>query len=160
MTVPDPMQTCDIAIIGGGAAGVLTAIGVLRGARGELRVVLVEPQLPLGRGVAYATRRPEHLLNVPAGKMSGFPDQPDDFLDYLVAHDALPGTGRDALAQAFVARHHYAAYLRQRLQEAVDASPARLDVRAARVHALQRHADGLLLQLDAGPPLRAAAVAL
>ncbi len=160
MTVPDPMQTCDIAIIGGGAAGVLTAIGVLRGARGELRVVLVEPQLPLGRGVAYATRRPEHLLNVPAGKMSGFPDRPDDFLDYLVAHDALPGTGRDALAQAFVARHHYAAYLRQRLQEAVDASPARLDVRAARVHALERHADGLLLQLDAGPPLRAAAVAL
>ncbi len=160
MTVPDPMQTCDIAIIGGGAAGVLTAIGVLRGARGELRVVLVEPQLPLGRGVAYATRRPEHLLNVPAGKMSGFPDRPDDFLDYLVAHDALPGTGRDALAQAFVARHHYAAYLRQRLQEAVDASPARLDVRAARVHALERHADGLLLQLDACPPLRAAAVAL
>ena len=34
MTVSDQMQACDIAIIGGGAAGVLTAIGVLRGAGG------------------------------------------------------------------------------------------------------------------------------
>ena len=115
MTVSDQTQACDIAIIGGGAAGVLTAIGVLRGAAGALRVALIEPQLPLGRGVAYATRYPEHLLNVPAGKMSGFPDRPDDFLDYLVARDAFPGIGRDTLAQTFVSRHHYAGYLRQRL---------------------------------------------
>lgn len=96
MTVSDQTQACDIAIIGGGAAGVLVAIGVLRGATRALRVVIVEPQLPLGRGVAYATRHPAHLLNVPAGRMSGFPDRPDDFLDYLLAQDAFPGVEREA----------------------------------------------------------------
>jgi len=160
MTVSDQTQACDIAIIGGGAAGVLTAIGVLRGATAALRMALIEPQLPLGRGVAYATRYPEHLLNVPAGKMSGFPDRPDDFLGYLVARDAFPGVARDTLAQTFVARHHYADYLRQRLQEAVDASPAQLDLRAARVVSLEKQADGIALQLDTGQPLLAASVAL
>ncbi len=160
MTTFDQPQACDIAIIGGGAAGVLTAIGVLRGAGRALRVAIIEPQLPLGRGVAYATRYPEHLLNVPAGRMSGFPERPDDFIDYLLQQQAFPALERDALAQAFVPRLHYAGYLRQCLQQAVDASPAQLDVRAGRVLALDRQADGIVLQLDSGQPLRAKAVAL
>ena len=32
-----------------------------------------------GRGIAYGTRDRAHLLNVPAGKMSAWPDRPDDF---------------------------------------------------------------------------------
>ncbi|MGB3392511.1 MAG: FAD/NAD(P)-binding protein, partial [Stenotrophomonas sp.] len=160
MTISNQPQACDIAIIGGGAAGTLAAIGVLRAATTALRVVIIEPHLPLGRGVAYATRHPEHLLNVPAGKMSGFPDRPDDFLDYLVEREAFPQLQRDALARAFVPRLHYAGYLRQRLQQAVDASPAQLDVRGGRVEALDRQADGIVLQLDSGPPLLAAGVAL
>lgn len=160
MTTFDQAQPCDIAIIGGGAAGTLTAIGVLHGARAALRVVIIEPRLPLGRGVAYATGHPEHLLNVPAGKMSGFPDRPDDFLDYLAERGAFPELPRDVLAQAFVPRLHYAGYLRQRLQQAVDASPAQLEIRAGRVLAMHRQADGIVLQLDSGQPLRADAVAL
>ena len=160
MTAFDQPQTCDIAIIGGGAAGVLTAIGVLRRARAALRVVIVEPHLPLGRGVAYATAYPEHLLNVPAGKMSGFPDQPGDFLDYLLEANAFPQMAREVLAQAFVPRLHCAGYLRQRLQQAVDASAAQLEIRAARVVAMERQADGVMLQLDTGQPLLAARVAL
>ncbi|SBV37269.1 conserved hypothetical protein [uncultured Stenotrophomonas sp.] len=160
MTISDQPQACDIAIIGGGAAGTLAAIGVLRAATAALRVVVVEPQLPLGRGVAYATCHPEHLLNVPAGKMSGFPDKPDDFLDYLVEQHAFPELEREALARTFVPRLHYAGYLRRRLQQAVDASPAQLDVRAGRVMAMERHADGVVLQLDVGQPLLAAGVAL
>ena len=160
MTVFDPSQACDIAIVGGGAAGVLTAVGVLRGAVDARRVVLIEPQLPPGQGVAYATRYPEHLLNVPAGKMSGFPDRPDDFLDYLVEQRAFPQLERDTLAQAFVPRLHYAAYLQQRLQQAMEASPARLEIRAARVAAMEKRADGLVLQLDSGAALLAASVVL
>ena len=160
MTAFDQPQTCDIAIIGGGAAGVLTAIGVLRRARAALRVVIVEPHLPLGRGVAYATAYPEHLLNVPVGKMSGFPDQPGDFLDYLLEADAFPQMAHEVLAQAFVPRLHCAGYLRQRLQQAVNASAAQLEIRAARVVAMERQADGVMLQLDTGQPLLAARVAL
>ena len=133
---------------------------MLRAAAGALRVVIIEPHLPLGNGVAYATGHPEHLLNVPVGKMSGLPDLPGDFLEYLVERQAFPQLSRAALAQAFVPRLHYAGYLRQRLQQAVRASPAQLQVLAGRVEAMGRHGDGLMLHLEEGRVLRAARVVL
>ena len=160
MSVIDTPASCDVAIIGGGAAGVLAAIGVLRGASRLLRLLVIEPSLPLARGVAYATTREEHVLNVPVAKMSGFPEQPEDFLDYLCEAEAFPGLPREELATRFVSRGHYAAYLRQRLQQAVDASPAQLEILAARVQALQPDAEGVSLLLDSGRPLRAAKVIL
>src|SRR5690606_7794125 len=75
----------DIAIVGGGAAGTLAAIHLLRRAAPGLRIAMYEPSLHPGEGVAYSTRRPEHLLNVPAGKMSALPDEPGDFLAWLAA---------------------------------------------------------------------------
>src|SRR5690606_28085077 len=156
----DSPQSYDLAIIGGGAAGVLTAIGALRGARQPLRLVILEPQLPLARGVAYATTWPEHLLNVPAGKMGGFPDKVEDFLDYLLDVQAFPGVDRDTLAARFVPRSHFADYLRHRLQQAVEASPAQLEIRAERVQALDRDAAGFQLTLASGQQVLARRVVL
>jgi uncharacterized NAD(P)/FAD-binding protein YdhS len=65
------------AVIGGGLSGSLQALHLLR--QGADRVVLVERARAPGRGVAYGTDRPEHLLNVPARRMSAFPDDPDHF---------------------------------------------------------------------------------
>lgn len=158
MSVIDTPALCDLAIIGGGAAGVLAAIGVLRGASQPLRLLVIEPNLPLARGVAYATTREEHVLNVPVAKMSGFPEQPEDFLDYLCDVQAFPALMREQIAPMFVSRGLYAAYLRHRLQQAVDASPAQLEIVAARVQALEPDADGVLLVLDSGRPLRAGRV--
>lgn len=158
MSVIDTPALCDLAIIGGGAAGVLAAIGVLRGASQPLRLLVIEPNLPLARGVAYATTREEHVLNVPVAKMSGFPEQPEDFLDYLCDAQAFPALTREQIAPMFVSRGLYAAYLRHRLQQAVDASPAQLEIVAARVQALEPDADGVLLVLDSGRPLRAGRV--
>jgi len=149
-----------VAIIGGGAAGVLAAIGMLRGAQQPLRVLIVEPSLPLARGVAYATVYPEHLLNVPAGKMGGFPDKVEDFLDYLLEVRAFPGVERDTLATQFVPRSHFADYLRHRLQQAVESSPAQLEIRAERVQALDRDDAGFQLTLASGQQLRAHRVVL
>ncbi|HEX7989016.1 MAG TPA: FAD/NAD(P)-binding protein [Stenotrophomonas sp.] len=158
MSVIDTPALCDLAIIGGGAAGVLAAIGVLRGASQPLRLLVIEPNLPLARGVAYATTREEHVLNVPVAKMSGFPEQPEDFLDYLCDAQAFPALTREQIAPMFVSRGLYAAYLRHRLQQAVDASPAQLEIVAARVQALEPDTDGVLLVLDSGRPLRAGRV--
>lgn len=155
MSVIDTPALCDLAIIGGGAAGVLAAIGVLRGASQPLRLLVIEPNLPLARGVAYATTREEHVLNVPVAKMSGFPEQPEDFLDYLCDAQAFPALTREQIAPMFVSRGLYATYLRHRLQQAVDASPAQLEIVAARVQALEPDTDGVLLVLDSGRPLRA-----
>jgi uncharacterized NAD(P)/FAD-binding protein YdhS len=73
----------DVAIVGGGFAGVMTAIQLLRVLPAPRRVVLFEHSGRLARGQAYATDLACHLLNVPAARMSAFPDQPTDFTDWL-----------------------------------------------------------------------------
>lgn len=128
MTASDTSRQVDLAIVGGGAAGALVALNALRSATSAVQVVLFEPASTLAQGIAYATPWPEHLLNVPAGKMSGLPEHPDDFVDYLLQADALPGLSRQALADTFVPRRHYAAYLQHRLEQAQAASPAQLRV--------------------------------
>jgi len=99
----------DIAIIGGGCSGVLTAAGILRaGGRGALTII--EPRAFLGRGLAYSTPYREHLLNVPAGGMSAFPDKPSDFVDWL-RNQEWPGAG----PSVFAPRHLYGEYLEHAL---------------------------------------------
>lgn len=74
-----------IAIVGGGVSGSLTALQLVR--RGvPSRVALIDPAPKPGLGLAYSTPSMEHLLNVPAAKISAFPDEPDHFLEWLRAN--------------------------------------------------------------------------
>ena len=67
-----------IAIIGGGASGALTALHLARGLPvGSAEIIVIEPAEEIGRGLAYSTDDPGHLLNVRAANMSAFADQPD-----------------------------------------------------------------------------------
>ncbi len=157
--MPPSPQTHDIAVIGGGASGVMAVIQLLRRATGPLRIALVEPQPTLADGVAYATRRPEHLLNVPAGKMSAFPDLPGDFVDYLRASGAFD-LAAEALAPLYVSRLHYGAYLRERLAQARAGSPATLEVFTTAVDGLSPQRENHLLQLRDGNRVVAAHVVL
>src|SRR6202162_3042283 len=71
-----------IAIIGGGVSGTLTAFHLIR-QRTPARVLLIDQRPGFGLGLAYSTPSLRHLLNVPAGKISALPDQPDHFLNWL-----------------------------------------------------------------------------
>ena len=71
-----------VLIIGGGASGTLVAINLALLSKHELSVVIAEPANELGRGIAYSTKDPSHLLNVPAGRMSALPDSPDHFCQW------------------------------------------------------------------------------
>lgn len=102
-----------IAIVGGGASGVLLAAQLLRGADGDVRVTLIEKRRQLGRGVAYSARQLDHVLNVPAPNMSAFADDPEHFWRWLTER-GLVGDDR----QAFVARRYYGAYLADVIAEA------------------------------------------
>jgi hydroxyacylglutathione hydrolase len=71
-----------IAIIGGGVSGALTAYHLTEQGP-EVRVVVIDPRPELGLGLAYSTPSLRHLLNVPAGKISALPEEPDHFLNWL-----------------------------------------------------------------------------
>jgi len=76
-----------VIIIGGGASGVLLACHLLRNAAFDLHVTLIEKRPEVGRGIAYFTANPDHLLNVRATNMSAFSDQPDHFWRWLCARE-------------------------------------------------------------------------
>src|SRR6059058_5116563 len=101
------MLVADVAIVGGGASGTPVAVHLLQQARGPFTVVLLERGLRLGRGIAYETREAVHLLNVPAGRMSAFPDDAQHFARWARAS-----------SDEFVPRGRYGDYLEHVLRAA------------------------------------------
>jgi len=104
-----------IAIIGGGFSGTLTAVNLARLGVEPLRVLLCNSRHPLGRGVAYGTNQPEHLLNVAARNMSAFPDLPSHFLDWLRNRADFATIPTATLREEFVPRRVYGDYLQDLL---------------------------------------------
>lgn len=148
----------DLAIIGGGAGGVLVAIHALEQARQGDRIVLLEPDPQLARGVAYATAHAEHLLNVPAGRMSAFARRSGDFVDYLRASNG--DAEGPPLAGIYAQRRQYGAYLRERLEQARSGSAGCLEVRHVAVAGLDADEGGVYLQLGSGEVLDARTTAV
>jgi uncharacterized NAD(P)/FAD-binding protein YdhS len=102
-----------IAIVGGGFSGTMVAIHLLRAAPPSVgRIYLVERAEGRVGGVAYRTPSASHTLNVPAGRMSAFEDDPDDFLRFVRRREPAITGG------SFVPRRLYGAYLADRLDEA------------------------------------------
>lgn len=75
-------STRTVVVIGGGVSGTLVAMGLLR-AHVPLQIVVVEPRPVLGRGLAYSTRCPCHLMNVPAAMLSLVEGEPSHFARWL-----------------------------------------------------------------------------
>ena len=92
----------DVLVVGGGASGALAAVNLTAAG---FTVAVADDADELGRGVAYSTPDPTHLLNVAAGSMSAFCDRPAHFVEW--ARDA----GVDASAASFVPRRVYGDYL-------------------------------------------------
>jgi uncharacterized NAD(P)/FAD-binding protein YdhS len=101
-----------IAVIGGGASGILATIHLLSRAARPVDVVVVEPGGRLGGGVAYSTTEPTHLLNAPTSEMSAWSDRPDDFTAFVGRH------GYCSDGMAFVPRQLYRDYLIESLAAA------------------------------------------
>ncbi|MBW8483134.1 FAD/NAD(P)-binding protein [Actinomadura parmotrematis] len=142
-----------IAIVGGGASGTLTAIGLLRGGTGA-RVLLIDRDGRHGLGAAYSTTDPHHLLNACASRMSALPDDPGHLLRWA-AGQGVPAEGADFLPRAL-----YGRYLRATLDAAEAAAPGRLERVTGTVARIAEEPDGVRLGLAGGGTVDADLVVL
>jgi len=137
-----------IAIIGGGLSGTLLTIQLLlQDGDTPLRVYLVERSASVGKGVAYGTCVQSHLLNVPAAKMSLFPDDPEHFVRWLQINN-LPFD--DA---SFAPRPVYARYIGETFTAAQARCPGRLHVVNGEAVDVREASEGLVVELDGGATL-------
>jgi uncharacterized NAD(P)/FAD-binding protein YdhS len=143
-----------VVVIGAGLSGVSLAIHLLRSGGSNIRVTLVDPSASFGRGVAYDTPDPAHILNVPAGRMSLFPDQPEDFVQYALSR-GVPAHGHSLLS-----RRLYGDYLQARLAQAVEGSKVRLRISREEAVRVTRTATGFSVRLVSGQELPAEDVVL
>jgi uncharacterized NAD(P)/FAD-binding protein YdhS len=117
---PSADRDCDVAVIGAGFSGTLTAVHLARLSAGTVRVALIEKRSRFARGVAYSTDDPGHLLNVPAGKMGAYPREHDHFLHWCHDHPErcrAVAVG-NVQASSFVPRKLYGDYLEHLLEDA------------------------------------------
>lgn len=100
-----------IAVIGAGLSGSVLAVNLLQRCHADDRILLVEKRAGFGRGLAYSTRNPNHLLNVRAKNMSAFYDRPDDFVRWLQERADREGGGLPD-GESFASRQAYGSYIR------------------------------------------------
>ncbi|MFO1153639.1 MAG: FAD/NAD(P)-binding protein [Rhodospirillales bacterium] len=150
-----------IAIIGAGLSGSLLAVHLLQRCQPADRIYLIESRAGFGRGLAYSTSNPNHLLNVRAGNMSAFPDQPDHFVAWLRsrAHEM----GEDPpTADCFVSRQLYGTYIRSLLADRLwgGGKGRNLVLVPDTAQAITEDGDGLRVIVDIGRSYGADAVVL
>ena len=135
-----------VVIIGGGYSGTMVAAEL---ARRGVSSVMVDGSGREGRGTAYATPEPAHLLNVIAAKMGAWADKPEDFADEV---------SREYEPHDYVPRRRYGEYLSRILHEARSSGLVSLvssDARSA-----ERTLDGWSVSLGDGSRVSGQALVL
>lgn len=146
-----------VTIIGGGFCGTIAAINLARLSPRPLKVTIVNCQYPAGRGVAYGTRRPEHVLNVVARNMSAFPDRPAHFVEWLQTRSEYAAIPESVLREQFIPRSVYGDYLQGLLfsqrQELDDRGTVKIDLVEDEVVDVEPLDEGMNVLLKNGPPI-------
>ena len=165
---PEPVPCPRVLVVGGGAAGVVTATHLLRRATEDrpVDVRLVERLPVFGPGLAYSTQHPLHALNNFAGRLSAVDGDPDHLLRWCSSR------GVPATPTSFLARGTYGRYLADVLDETpVPAGSALHRTRGSVIDVVEHDrsatvalsdgrtytADSVVLALGNPPPRRQAA---
>ncbi|MDK1374312.1 MULTISPECIES: FAD/NAD(P)-binding protein [unclassified Sinorhizobium] len=147
----------DVAVVGSGFSAIAVTINLLRQLPASTSIAVVGDDPGFGRGTAYRTEFYVHRLNVPAGRMSVFPEKPDDFVEWLQEHM------RQVSADGFASRGDYGLYLRDRLASLLRDHERRawVDfVKAKATDCIHCSEAGLVFHLDNGAELGARNVVL
>jgi len=139
------------------------AIKLLDAARGPLSVTIVERRAELGRGVAYSTTEPVHLVNGTAQIFGLHPNDPQHLVRWLTANGERHGwTLPVDLAQSSPPRWLYGTYVQSELNRAVAEKTAGVSF----VHvqdeaiAVERSSSGFIVQAAGGETIPADVVVL
>lgn len=145
-----------VVVIGAGFSGAVTAAQFLRNSVPGVRLVLINRSGAMARGLAYGTNSSLHLLNVPAGNMSAYVDDPDHFLRFCQSCDPA------YTASSFVPRKLYGDYLTAVLDAAEKqcATGVTLERIISEVNCLRPDGEGACLELADGQCLKADQVVL
>ncbi|MGC7102998.1 FAD/NAD(P)-binding protein [Amycolatopsis lurida] len=148
-----------VAVVGAGAAGVLASVRLLTEAehrRRRIEVLLIDDAGSAGRGVAYATREPVHVLNVVAGRLSALDEDPDHFVRW-----AERRLDRPVDREEYLSRWQFGSYLGELLADTVHrCRVARLRRLSERVTGLDRAGRHVLLTFSSGRSVDARAAVL
>lgn len=136
-----------VAIVGGGFSGTILAAQL---ARRGIESVLVDGSGRAGKGVAYSTTEPAHLLNVRAEGMSAWAGEPAHFAERF----QLEG----GHARGFAQRRLFGRYLGEILDEAI--ACGKVQVVHATAFGAERVAGKWRLELDDGSVIGADSLAL
>jgi len=136
-----------VAIVGGGFSGTMVAAHL---ARRGIASAVIDGSGRMGRGTAYSTREPAHLLNVRAEAMSAWPDDTEDFSRRFIAE------GGDA--RGFAERRLFGGYLRDILDQAI--ASGKVEALAATASAARQDGGSWTVTLDNGGSLSACALVL
>jgi uncharacterized NAD(P)/FAD-binding protein YdhS len=143
-----------VAIVGAGFSGLLTALHLAADPDGP-QVRLIERSASFGRGAAFSTANPDHLLNVRSANMSALPGEPDHFTRWLAGRGGWSGHG------GFVTRGVYGDYLQDLLRQALETTaPDRLLLEQDEAVEIVPAGSGWRVKLALGRELAADAVVL
>lgn len=117
--MPQTDKPLEVAIIGIGFSGLMTAVQLIRKATSPLTLYLINDKYDFGKGPAYSTSSPKHILNVPAAKMSAFPDQPGHFLDWAYEQENFKEMDKEVLGKVFLPRRDFGKYLSEVWNETI-----------------------------------------
>ncbi|OHV76613.1 FAD/NAD(P)-binding protein [Rhizobium sp. LCM 4573] len=147
----------DVAVVGSGFSAIALTINLLNLLPPSSTIAVVGDDPGFGRGTAYRTEFYLHRLNVPAARMSVFPDAPDDFVEWLRRR------GRTVTPDDFATRGDYGLYLRDTLASLLRSRRDRAQVEFIKAKATEciRSENGrIVFRLDNGNELAARNVVL
>ena len=151
----------DVLILGAGFTGTALAVQLARRLPEGSRVLLVGSPKATGRGIAYGTDNPDHLLSVRAERMSLFHDDPGHFVRWLEGREPRK-PARRGVAESYAPRTLYGRYVRDCLHQAIAEARSRVrdEVLEGTAVDLQKTDRGYLIRTASGQRFQARAAAL
>jgi uncharacterized NAD(P)/FAD-binding protein YdhS len=146
-----------VVVIGGGAAGAAVVAELLAQADQRVHLTWVAGAQGLGRGVAYATTNPEHILNVRAANMGLLADDTGEFVRFA------KNSGGHVEPIDFLPRSLFGDYVQSTLQRLMSDGLRRCAITILPVDALALHSrinGSYEVQLDDGQSVTADSVVL